>query len=178
MLLASGRHCGRLTVGYKLARGLMPHGPWGHLQPLLIAYARGIEKVGSLVKVLFVDDDPVAHETLRLILPDSFVLLSAYTARQGVEVSAREGPDVVLLDITLPDGDGLHALRQIGARPLYPPVVMLTVSEIRQSSLERYVEDLVLNVPAVGASPDPGIFSGNAEMRSTVARSHVQQGQT
>ena len=79
-----------------------------------------------MVKVLLVDDDPAAHETLRLVLPDSFVLLSAYSARQGVEASAREGPDVILLDITLPDGDGLHALRQIAARPVAPPVVMLT----------------------------------------------------
>jgi len=79
-----------------------------------------------MVKVLLVDDDPAAHETLRLVLPDSFVLLSAYCARQGVEASAREGPDVILLDITLPDEDGLHALRQIAARPFPPPVVMLT----------------------------------------------------
>jgi len=79
-----------------------------------------------MVKVLLVDDDPAAHETLRLVLPDSFVLISAYGARQGVEASAREGPDVILLDITLPDGDGLHALRQIAARPVAPPVVMLT----------------------------------------------------
>jgi len=79
-----------------------------------------------MVKVLLVDDDPAAHETLRLVLPDSFVLLSAYTARQGVEAASRGGPDVVLLDIALPDGDGLHALRQIAARPLPPPVVMLT----------------------------------------------------
>jgi len=79
-----------------------------------------------MVKVLFIDDDPQAHATLRLILPEPYVLLSAYTARQGVETAAREGPDVVLLDINLPDMDGLRALRQIAAGPLAPPVVMLT----------------------------------------------------
>ncbi len=79
-----------------------------------------------MVKVLLVDDDTQAHATLRLILPDTYAVLSAYTARQGVEMAAREGPDVVLLDISLPDMDGLRALRQIAARPVAPPVVMLT----------------------------------------------------
>jgi len=79
-----------------------------------------------MVKVLFIDDDTLAHAALRLVLPDPYVLISAYTARQGVEAAASEGPDVVLLDITLPDMDGIRALRQITARPLAPPVVMLT----------------------------------------------------
>ncbi|MGO9309130.1 MAG: sigma-54-dependent transcriptional regulator [Spirochaetia bacterium] len=79
-----------------------------------------------MVKVLFIDDDPPAHATLRLVLPEPFTLLSAYTARQGVEMAARDGPDVVLLDINLPDMDGVRALREIAGRPLAPPVVMLT----------------------------------------------------
>jgi DNA-binding NtrC family response regulator len=79
-----------------------------------------------MVKVLFIDDDPQAHATLRLVLPDQYTLSSAYTARQGVHAAAIEGPDVVLLDINLPDMDGLRALRLITERPLAPPVVMLT----------------------------------------------------
>ncbi len=79
-----------------------------------------------MVKVLFIDDDPSAHDTLRLVLPDCFVLISAATAGQGVAAAARERPDVVLLDINLPDQDGLDALRRISAQPLAPPVVMLT----------------------------------------------------
>ena len=92
-----------------------------------------------MVKVLLVDDDPSAHETLRLVLPDSFVLLSAYTASQGVQYCARECPDVVLMDIALPDADGLSALRQIAARPLAPPVVMLTAL-----SKPRVVKEAIL----------------------------------
>jgi DNA-binding NtrC family response regulator len=79
-----------------------------------------------MVKVLFIDDDPKAHATLRLVLPEPYVLHSAYTGAHGVEAVVSEGPDVVLLDINLPDMDGVHALRQIVSRPLAPPVVMLT----------------------------------------------------
>jgi DNA-binding NtrC family response regulator len=92
-----------------------------------------------MVKVLFIDDDPQAHATLRIVLPEPYQLLSAYTARQGVETAAREGPDVVLLDINLPDMDGLAALRQIAARPLAPPVVMLTAL-----SQPRVVKEAIL----------------------------------
>ena len=79
-----------------------------------------------MVTILFIDDDPQAHKTLAHVLPDPYTLLSAYTGRQGVEAAAREAPDLVLLDINLPDLDGMAALRQIVGRPGAPPVVMLT----------------------------------------------------
>jgi DNA-binding NtrC family response regulator len=87
---------------------------------------------GFMVNVLFIDDDPQAHKTLAHVLPDPYFLLSAYTARQGIDAAAQEAPDVVLLDINLPDMDGIAALRQIVARPAAPAVVMLTaMSDVR-----------------------------------------------
>ena len=54
-----------------------------------------------------------------------------------MEVVERDGPDVVLLDINLPDMDGIALLRKIQARPCPPPVVMLTVTTIRQYPFKR-----------------------------------------
>jgi len=82
-----------------------------------------------MVRVLFIDDDPSEHRTLAHVLPDPYTLLSAYTGREGMEVNAREGPDLVLLDINLPDLDGIQVLKAIAARPTAPPVVMLTGHE-------------------------------------------------
>jgi DNA-binding NtrC family response regulator len=79
-----------------------------------------------MVKVLFIDDEPRAQKTVELILPDPYVLISAYSARHGMEALERDAPDVVLLDINLPDRDGIALLRDITARPCPPPVVMLT----------------------------------------------------
>ncbi len=92
-----------------------------------------------MVKVLFVDDDPQAQRTLDLVLPDPYTLRSAYSARQGIEAVKRDRPDVVLLDITLPDMDGISALKQIAAQPLAPPVVMLTAM-----NAPRIVKEAVL----------------------------------
>lgn len=79
-----------------------------------------------MVKVLFVDDDVEAQRTLKHILPEPYVLVSAHTGNAGLELAARERPDVVVLDINLPDVDGLAVLKRIVSRPAAPPVVMLS----------------------------------------------------
>jgi CheY-like chemotaxis protein len=104
-----------------------------------------------MVKVLFIDDEPTAHKTLELILPDPYVLLSAYSARHGMEIVERDGPDVVLLDINLPDRDGIALLREIQARPCPPPVVMLTASPIGQRAFSLMRWAVYLRVSAVAA---------------------------
>ncbi len=90
-----------------------------------------------MVKVLFIDDEPTAHKTLELVLPDPYVLISAYSARHGMEVLERDGPDVVLLDINLPDRDDIALLCEIQARPYLPAAVMLTATSIRQYATGR-----------------------------------------
>ncbi len=85
-----------------------------------------------MVKVLFIDDDPQAHKTLDFVLPEPYALLSAYTGAEGLAMMSAERPDVVLLDIGLPDVDGIRLLKEILARPSAPPVVMLTaLSSVR-----------------------------------------------
>lgn len=79
-----------------------------------------------MVKILFVDDDPKAHEVLRLVLPASYSVLSAMNGGQGIEIVDSEDPDLVLLDIDLPDINGLEVLRRLTALPSAPPVIMLT----------------------------------------------------
>jgi DNA-binding NtrC family response regulator len=79
-----------------------------------------------MVKVLFVDDDPQAHKTLQAVLPGAYTLVSAFTGRDGETAAARERPDVVLLDIGLPDIDGIEVLKRLASKVDAPPVIMLT----------------------------------------------------
>ncbi len=62
-----------------------------------------------------------------MVLADSYQVTSAFTGDQGIEIVRDENPDVVLLDINLPDIDGIEVLKQIMAIPAPPAVVMLTV---------------------------------------------------
>ena len=79
-----------------------------------------------MIRLLFVDDDPRAHDTLELVLPQEYELQSATTLAEGERVVAGGDVDIVLLDLVLPDGSGMELLRRIKATPLGPPVVILT----------------------------------------------------
>ena len=80
-----------------------------------------------MVRVLFIDDDPRAQATLSMILAGRYTLLAAYSAAEGLRALHDQDPDVVLLDIDLPDRDGLSLLEDIVSLPSPPPVIMLTV---------------------------------------------------
>jgi two-component system response regulator HydG len=61
-----------------------------------------------------------------MILAEHYEVLAADTAAEGLRLLQERDPDVVLLDIDLPDRDGLSLLEDITARPAAPPVIMFT----------------------------------------------------
>ncbi len=84
-----------------------------------------------MIRLLFIDDDPKAQQTLSLVLEEEYKVYSAYTGLSGIELVEEIDPDVVLLDINLPDIDGLEVLERINNSSQTPPVIMLTASQIR-----------------------------------------------
>jgi DNA-binding NarL/FixJ family response regulator len=73
-----------------------------------------------MIRVLLVDDQHLVREGLRTLLEraqDITVVGEADSGRVGVERAVRERPDVVLMDIRMPGGDGLEATRRIVADP-------------------------------------------------------------
>jgi DNA-binding NarL/FixJ family response regulator len=82
-----------------------------------------------VIKVLLVDDHDVVREGLRSLLhraPDLEVAGEAATAAQALAESERLAPDVVVLDVRLPDGNGIEVCRDIRARRPETRVLMLT----------------------------------------------------
>lgn len=70
------------------------------------------------VTVVIADDEPVVREGLRLILEtqgDLAVIGGAGTGRQAVTMCLELRPDVLLLDIRMPAGDGLWVLQELAA---------------------------------------------------------------
>ena len=81
------------------------------------------------MKVLVIEDDPGIIEVVSLCFQlrwSGTSLASAATGSKGVELVETESPDVVILDIGLPDMDGYQVLREI-RRFSDVPVIMLTV---------------------------------------------------
>jgi len=105
-----------------------------------------VEKTEPTLSILIVDDDEsqvivLAHRLQKL----GFQVLTAHTATAGLEIAIQEQPDLALLDIRLPDKDGLELCSQLADAPQTcgMPIIIL-------SGLER--PDIVRRSRAVGGS--------------------------
>lgn len=81
------------------------------------------------VRVLLVDDHAVVRVGIRAILSDEpkvEVVGEAATAAEALRLVPQSNPDVVILDIRLPDLSGIELCRQVKSRPDAPKVLMLT----------------------------------------------------
>lgn len=78
-------------------------------------------------RVLVVDDEAPIRRFLRVALEaEGYGVIEAGTAREGLAMAAREAPALVVLDLGLPDADGISALRELrGWSPV--PVIILSV---------------------------------------------------
>lgn len=84
------------------------------------------------LRVLLVEDQTVVREGLRQLVesePGLTVAGEAATVAEAVALGARLQPDVVLLDLKLPDGSGLDAARQLLAGQNPPAVLVLSTYE-------------------------------------------------
>jgi DNA-binding NarL/FixJ family response regulator len=82
------------------------------------------------IRTLIVDDSPVALEGLRLFLGTDLgceLAGSSRSGREAVELAATLHPDLVLLDLQMPEMNGLDATRQIKLQANPPLVVIVTV---------------------------------------------------
>jgi two-component system, NarL family, nitrate/nitrite response regulator NarL len=87
--------------------------------------------------VVLVDDHPLVLDGLEQLLsatPEFKVIARCTTAADGLKAAKTLGPDVVVLDLTLPDDSGLNVLRALDAKSR-PAVVVLTASHDEEELL-------------------------------------------
>ncbi len=90
---------------------------------------------GSPIRVLLVDDEPALTNLLKMALHyEGWQIETARDGREAMEKFAEFGPDLLVLDIMLPDTDGLQILKTIRAAEGYTPTLLLTA---RDSVLDR-----------------------------------------
>jgi DNA-binding NarL/FixJ family response regulator len=86
--------------------------------------------VGDRVRVALVDDHRLFRAGVRTGLDDAVdVVGEAGTVAEAVELVRRESPDVVLLDVHMPDGGGLAVLAQLGPESPATRFLALSVSD-------------------------------------------------
>lgn len=89
--------------------------------------------------ILIVDDIPVVREAIRWLIEDEAnltVIGEAGTGAEAVQQAKVLEPDVVILDVELPDVDGYVVARQLKALPSPPVVIFLTVHSDERARLQ------------------------------------------
>jgi PAS domain S-box-containing protein len=105
----------------------------------------GLTRAPGSVKVLVVDDDPKAVELLSAYLAEpGYAVSRAYGGRDGIAAARRELPDLVVLDLMMPDVNGFDVVQELKASPDTAdiPIVVVTAKSLTaedRASLNDYV---------------------------------------
>lgn len=98
--------------------------------------------------VLVIDDEPVLQDVLSTLLGnDGFEVHAAMSAAEGLTVLAEEDIDVVLLDLMLPDRNGLDLLPEITKSAPDLPVIVITAHSSVESAIQAMREGAYHYVP-------------------------------
>ena len=81
-------------------------------------------------RVLVVDDEPQILRALRIVLREAgFDVLPAATAKEALDAAALRPPDAAIVDLVLPDGDGIEVTRALREWTAAPIIVLSAVGE-------------------------------------------------
>ena len=88
------------------------------------------------IRILVVDDEPNITELVAMALRyESFEVEAAHTGREALDAVASFRPELVVLDIMLPDFDGFEVARQLAARDERVPILFLTARDTTQDKV-------------------------------------------
>ncbi len=144
------------------------------------------------MKILFVEDDPkLAALTLKGLRARGFVVDHANHGDEGYTLATTRSYDALVLDIMLPGRDGLSILKQIRAKGMNVPVVLVTARSALDERLDGlnlgaddyltkpfYVEELIARLHAVRrrSSGQPASILQNGEVAVNLLSREVRCG--
>lgn len=93
----------------------------------------------SASKILVVDDQPINVQLLKRKLErEGLGVVAAYTGLEAIDMVDREKPDLILLDVMMPDMDGIEVCQRLQAREETRsiPIIFITARSTKESKLE------------------------------------------
>jgi len=106
------------------------------------------QKMGK--KILLVDDDPDFVEAVSLVLkPKKFDVVTACNGIEGLKKAMTEKPDLIVLDVMMPEKDGYAVCRELKSDPKmsHIPVLLLTAVASHVPTT-RYTQEMGLETEA------------------------------
>ena len=91
--------------------------------------------ITSKVKILCVDDDPdLLNLNAEILRSAGYEVLEAATGNEGLNIAREKRPDLILLDVMLPDINGVDVCRQIKSQPELSSMYVILISGMATSS--------------------------------------------
>ena len=87
-------------------------------------------------KILIVDDELGVRDSLRMIFKKDYTVVTAGSAKEAWEKIASEEPDLIFLDIIMPQKDGMEMLKEVRESHPMTPVVMLTATKTVKTAVD------------------------------------------
>lgn len=81
-------------------------------------------------KILIVDDSPVEIKIIRRHLGEEYEILEATSGRMALDIALKELPDLILLDIIMPEMDGFEVCRAIKSNPETNPIPVIFITAV------------------------------------------------
>ena len=109
----------------------------------------------SAKRLLMVDDNPLMGDLVRKVSEQLGYVVETYTEAAGFEAAvARAAPDVVVLDLNMPEIDGIGLMRMLAAKGSRAKVfIMSGVDPINQMMAEKMGESLGLTMGGIIPKP-------------------------
>ena len=98
-----------------------------------------VRKIGA-VTVLVVDDEPRTVELLTdMLQPEGFSVLQAYGGQQGIDLAIEKHPDLIILDLMMPEVNGFDVVEQLRAHPeaMEIPIMIYTSKDLTAEDRQR-----------------------------------------
>ena len=99
-----------------------------------------------MIKVAIADDHKLFREGIRFLLDQTsemYLMFEASGGQQIIKELEQKVPDVLLLDLEMPDTDGIEVLKQI--RPLYPSLGIIILTTYNDNKMMAYLLELGAN---------------------------------
>ena len=104
-------------------------------------------QVNMPTQVLIVDDDNETTDLLKIILEsDAFEVTTAVSGREGVNLARKTKPDIMIVDLLMPDLDGLEVCREVRKFSNVPIVVLSAVNKpgVIAQALDEGADDYLI----------------------------------
>lgn len=139
-------------------------------------------------RILITDDERGVRETFHMVFKENYEVLSAKTGKECLEIVNQRPPQLVILDVCLPDMDGVEVLKEIKRINDSLPVIMITGMGTHKTAIEAmelgaknfiakplnlyYVRTVVASIFSTKKKPGKEV-PGNALSEGSIAKNYI-----